>query len=334
MPSAPLSKLRQYYRDFTQSHPTIEEDFTDAVEDVLADAGLTYDRVSVRLKRWQSFKTKAKKRDVDGELMYPEPWKDIHDLMGVRITTFHSTEIPQIVDALDDVFTLIRSVDKAAETKVSGGFGYGSLHLILEVDDRVPDLAEYLGFQFEVQIRTVLQHAWAEFEHDIRYKRSSGALDPRVDRAFTLAAGLIELADQQFDLIAAIQEPHPESSNEEIALTAETLPGVIAMLVGNQFPQSRTEDYTFLFELLQAHELTKADQLRDLLNAEDIEFIRKAFNYRFPPGQVRIVDDLLLHRYRGAHIGKTKRLGTRSRQRPNKLKHRLEQIIKAEEQGR
>jgi hypothetical protein len=105
------------------------------------------------------------------------------------------------------------------------------------------------------------------------------------------------------------------------------------MLAGNQVPQSRTEDYAFLHELLNAHDITKAETLRMILNSEDIEFIRKAFNYRFPPGQVRIVDDLLLHRYRGAHIGKTKRLGTRSRQRPYKLKRRLEQIVKAEEQG-
>lgn len=331
MQQAPISKLNKLYREFAALHPEVEDDFSEAIEDVLADAGLTFDRVSVRLKRWQSFKAKAKKRTADGELMYPNPWTDIHDLMGVRITTFHSTEIPQIVDALDDVFKIIRSVDKAQETRVSGGFGYGSLHLILEVDERTPELDEYVGFQFEVQIRTVLQHAWAEFEHDIRYKRSQGRLDPRVDRAFTLAAGLIELADQQFDMIAAIQEPHPED-DDEITITPETLPGIIAMLAGNQFPQSRTEDYAFLHELLNAHDITKAETLRMILNSEDIEFIRKAFNYRFPPGQVRIVDDLLLHRYRGAHIGKTKRLGTRSRQRPYKLKRRLEQIVKAEEQ--
>lgn len=46
-------------------------------------------------------------------------------------------------------------------------------------------------------MKTVLQHAWAEFEHDIRYK-SSGDVNPAINRAFTLASGLIELADDQF----------------------------------------------------------------------------------------------------------------------------------------
>ena len=52
-----------------------------------------------------------------------------------------------------------------------------------------------------IQLRTVLQHAWAEFEHDIRYK---GTIPPEqvpdLDR-FTLAAGLLELADREFSEI-------------------------------------------------------------------------------------------------------------------------------------
>ena len=58
------------------------------------------------------------------------------------------------------------------------------------------------GRNVQVQIRTVLQHAWAEFEHDIRYK---GTVPPEhahdFDRRFTLAAGLLELADQEFATI-------------------------------------------------------------------------------------------------------------------------------------
>ena len=51
-------------------------------------------------------------------------------------------------------------------------------------------------------MRTVLQHAWAEFEHDIRYKGTIPDEHARdFDRRFTLAAGLLELADQEFSTI-------------------------------------------------------------------------------------------------------------------------------------
>ena len=59
-----------------------------------------------------------------------------------------------------------------------------------ELTARHPERGPLHGHQAQVQIRTVLQHAWAEFEHDIRYK---GSVPPEhvleLDRRFTLAAG-------------------------------------------------------------------------------------------------------------------------------------------------
>lgn len=327
-----LAVLHDRYVAFERAHPNAAEDFIEAIESVLSDAGLTYDRVSARMKQWRSLRTKASKRTPSGELVYPHPWEDIHDLIGVRITTLHSTEIPEIIEALRDQFIVIRSVDKAAQTRIAGDFGYGSHHLILEVDDRVEELASYQGFQFEVQIRTVLQHAWAEFEHDIRYKRSGQKLDPRVDRAFTLAAGLIELADQQFDQIAAIQEPDG-SPNLDVELTAKTLPGIIAMIVGTRFPQSRTADYSFLDELLDAHGVETVSQLRELLRPSAIDEVTAKMKYRFKPGQIRIIDDLLLNRFGEEHIAKTGELGSRAAQRAGKLRHRLEALREGKESG-
>ncbi|MCQ9342316.1 GTP pyrophosphokinase [Corynebacterium kozikiae] len=330
-----LSALHNIYRDFNTAHPRAAAEFRDAMEDVLLDAGLTYDRVSARVKSWSSLKAKAKKRNAQGELAYPDPWRDIHDIIGVRITTFHSTEIPQVKEVLADNFVVLRSVDKAAQTRISGSFGYGSHHLILAADERTPSLASYQGLQFEVQIRTVLQHAWAEFEHDIRYKRR-GPLDPQVDRAFTLAAGLIELADQQFDQIAAVHEPAdaaqglavPElgSAGADITLTAATLPGVITMLTGNRFPQSRSEHYGWLEEILNANGITTAGQLRELLNEADIAAVSGALKYQFTPGHVRIIDDLLLHRFRELHIERTGNTGKRPKLRADRLAQRLQQL--------
>lgn len=316
-----LAELHQALRAFNAAHPQAAEEFVDAVEDVLSDAGLTYDHVAARVKTWASLRAKAGQRRRDGSLVYPEPWTDVHDIVGVRITTLHSTEIPQVIDALDDVFTVHRSVDKTAQTRVSGGFGYGSHHLILEVDDRVEELAAYRGRIFEVQIRTVLQHAWAEFEHDIRYKRV-GALDPEIDRAFTLAAGLIELADQQFDQIANMQEPD-RATPDEVRFTAETLPGMLAMLLGTRFPASRSESYPWLCELLHAHDLTTASQLRELLDPQAIAKVQESLKYRFKPGHVRLIDDLLLLRYGEAHVEKTGATGKRPAQRRPKLERRL-----------
>ena len=331
-----LQQLHQRYQEFCTRYPNAAADFLGAIEDVLSDAGLTYDHVTTRVKEWRSLRSKSRKRRPDGTLMYPHPWQDIHDLIGVRVTTYHSTEIPRIIEALTEVFEVRRSVDKTAQTRVSGSFGYGSHHLILRVPPArvAPVLQAYAGREFEVQIRTVLQHAWAEFEHDIRYKRrgNTGKLAPEVDRAFTLAAGLIELADQQFDLIAAQQSTTDTTApiDLDVKFTAETLPGIIALLHGNTIPQSRLEHYHWLEELLHAHGLTTVAQLTELMSPANLEQVKTALHYTFQPGQVRIIDDLLLAAFGEEHIAKTGTTGNFPAQRPARLRHRLALINAAQ----
>ncbi|AKK03488.1 GTP pyrophosphokinase [Corynebacterium epidermidicanis] len=322
-----IAQLGATYHEFNRNHPTIASDVRGVIEEQLADAGVSYDRVVARVKTWRSLRAKALKRDETGAFVYADPWHDIKDILGVRITTFYSADIPVVLDLLSKSFAVKKSVDKAAETRISGGFGYGSHHLILQVRPNDDDLKDYVGLVFEVQVRTVLQHAWAEFEHDIRYK-GADQQDPRVDRAFTLAAGLIELADQQFDQIAQILGETP-SKSDEVELSAETLPGVLAMLIGNRFPMSRSEYYAWLEEILAVNGITTVAELRKLLDDHTIADVEKALNYQFVPGQVRLIDDLLLCQFREDHIARTKDSGHRAKFRAQRLKKRLETMRSA-----
>ncbi len=324
MPEHAISQLGNRYHEWVRTHPNAATEFSEAIEHVLDDAGVVYDRVATRVKGWPSLKKKAKKRDADGAPTYPDPWNDIHDLVGARVTVFNSTVIPQAIDILGRSFTVLRSVDKAAETRISGSFGYGSHHLVLQVNDSLEELAEYEGFTFEVQIRTVLQHAWAEFEHDIRYKQGPKPPTPQVDRLFTLAAGLIELADQKFDDIAALMEVGP-APQDSVEINAETLPGVLAVLLGDAFPRSRSEHIRFLAELLEANNIDTLAKLEALLNERDIIRVREAMRYRYKPGQVRLIDDLLLLHFGKEHIEATAELGDRGDRR-KRLNRRLKQL--------
>ena len=324
MPEHAISQLGNRYHEWVRAHPNAATEFSEAIEDVLDDAGVVYDRVATRVKGWPSLKKKAKKRDADGAPTYPDPWNDIHDLVGARVTVFNATVIPQAIDILGRSFTVLRSVDKAAETRISGSFGYGSHHLVLQVNDSLEELAEYEGFTFEVQIRTVLQHAWAEFEHDIRYKQGPKPPTPQVDRLFTLAAGLIELADQKFDDIAALMEVGP-APQDSVEINAETLPGVLAVILGDAFPRSRSEHIRFLAELLEANNIDTLAKLEALLNERDIIRVREAMRYRYKPGQVRLIDDLLLLHFGKEHIEATAELGDRGDRR-KRLHRRLKQL--------
>ena len=73
--------------------------------------------------------------------------------------------------------------------------GYKSVHIVEKLGKQRADLVEYKGIydlKFEIQIRTVLQHAWAELTHDRSYKIDV-VLPPHIQRKINLHAGLLEL---------------------------------------------------------------------------------------------------------------------------------------------
>lgn len=313
----------QDYDTWIQAHPTVAADLEAHIIDVLDDAGLTFDRVSVRIKDRTSFARKLANE------AYPDygSFTDAHDVIGVRVITFHSSEIPQLKDALSSLFTVVRVIDKAAETAREGRFGYASQHLIVSAKDEPWAAEDGASPKYiEIQLRTVLQHAWAEFEHDVRYKNQQHpeTSSPEVQRAFTLAAGLIELADEQFDKIAGIIG----TSGEEVegTLDEESLPRVLSRIVGSKYPTSRVDYYHYAIEMLAAHDITTVAQLRELLAPKRLKALRKAMNYPYNPGQVRLVDDMLLFAYGREHIRKTVHIGDNAQSRPGRLGNRWQQL--------
>jgi len=82
-------------------------------------------------------------------------------------------------------------------------FGYKSLHYIISLDSKRNSLKEYFDlkdFKAEIQIRTILQHSWAEIQHDLGYK-SEISLPDEIKRNFFRLAALLETADKEFERI-------------------------------------------------------------------------------------------------------------------------------------
>lgn len=316
--SRTASQALKNYDAWLRRHPNADEQLHDRIEDILEDAGLTYDRVSVRIKDRDSFKAKLANDN------YPEyvDFNSAYDLLGIRVITFHSSEIPQLTEALSDEFDIVSIIDKAAENARAGRFGYASQHLIV----RDPIADKHGPALLEIQLRTVLQHAWAEFEHDIRYKNRED-VDPQINRAFTLAAGLIELADQQFDMIAEHLEERKRAEIERAApIEAASLPGEISSLVGEKYPTSRSEYYSYAVEMLATHGITTHGQLADLLSEEHVAALEEAMNYPYRPGQVRLIDDMLLFTCGRDHIKKTVHIGKYTESRPGRLGNRWQKL--------
>ena len=124
--------------------------------------------------------------------------EDLTDLLGARVILYFSDDVDKIGKLVEQEFDIdwTLSSDKRKLLEPDS-FGYQSLHYIcsLPKDGSYPE--ELTGIRFEIQIRSILQHAWAQIEHDMGYKSQFGV--PRtVVREFARLAGLLELADEEF----------------------------------------------------------------------------------------------------------------------------------------
>ena len=279
--------------------------FVDLVTELLDDAGINYLSVTGRTKSIESFAVKAERRSPDGALLYPRPLTDITDQIGVRVITFVPDDVTAVADLLADELAVLDDRDLGLETARSGRFGYASRHLLVSVDASrtVPRSYEPLRRRTaSVQVRTVLQHAWAEFEHDIRYKGTvpdEHAAD--LDRRFTLAAGLIELADREFSAIRdrlqkAVPDAPADSAERAASIGAQDLAAFLATTYTDA-GWSRTEHYGWISGLLAELGVTTVDELAAVLRPTDDASVAERMGYAYPPGAVRRLDDALLAAY-------------------------------------
>ncbi len=281
------------------------------VTHLLDEAGINYLTVSGRTKSVASFAEKAV-RTVDGVRLYADPLREIGDQLGVRVITYVRDDVAAVADLLADQVVVNDDRDLGRETASEGRFGYASRHLQISLDAaRVgqPAYAHLVGRNVQVQIRTVLQHAWAEFEHDIRYKGTvpdEHAHD--FDRRFTLAAGLLELADQEF---ATIRDRlrGPVSQGAEQPVTTDGDPRLdareLAAFLAGQYADagwSRADHYDWVSGLLLELGITSLDELGEVLRATDETRISERMDYRYPPGAVRRLDDALLATYGTTYV--------------------------------
>jgi predicted RNase H-like nuclease/ppGpp synthetase/RelA/SpoT-type nucleotidyltranferase len=304
--------VREAVADFAAGHGDLEaatEEYVTLVRGLLDDAGINYLSVTGRAKSVASFAAKAQ-RTVDGRPVFPDPLRDIADQIGLRVITYLHRDVAAVAGVLADEFTVLDDRDLGKETASQGRFGYASRHLQIAVPPSGgPDVSDLVRARdAQVQVRTVLQHAWAEFEHATRYKGSIPAADvSELDRRFTLAAGLLEMADREFSAIH--ERLRATGSDRRVGRTGDA-PRLDAEDLANFLTEryaeagwSRPDHYAWMAGLLLELGITSVDELASLLEAVDAEGITARMGYRYPPGAVRRLDDALLDVYGPRYVG-------------------------------
>ena len=300
-PTSATAAAVQKYAALQSSLQPITDRYVELITTELDDAGINYLSVTGRTKSVASFASKA---EALGE--GADPFSEITDQVGVRVITYVHADVAAVADVLGDEMVILDDRDLGQETANEGRFGYSSRHVLATVRD--DGARELLGHNASVQIRTVLQHAWAEFEHDIRYKGKIPAEHAAdLDRRFTLAAGLLELADKEFSRIrdvlrATVTEERDEADDEDPRIDAKEL----ATFLGTQYADvgwSRGDHYAWISGLLLELGIASLDELAGLLTSIDTESIDARMGYKYPAGAVRRLDDALLAVFGLKYVG-------------------------------
>ena len=143
----------------------IDEDFRNLIED-LRKSGLFRAKVTdPRLKDITSIKRKALKNRIQPYKIFNE----IKDIIGIRIITNSIVDIQKLLAKVKEHpnFKIIEEENKLLNPDPSG---YRAFHIILEYSVIIGTKTEKV--LCEIQVRTLLQDAWAEIVHDDIYKHS------------------------------------------------------------------------------------------------------------------------------------------------------------------
>jgi putative GTP pyrophosphokinase len=133
---------------------------------------------------------------------------DVHDFCGLRVITYLREDIEHTLSALARRYELTEVKDRSPLDPTQ--FGYLSHHARIKFHQASPFRGQFSDFYAEIQVRTILQHAWAEIEHDLGYKNDVG-IPSHLRRRFSLLSGLLEIADREFDELRVEISTHVRS---------------------------------------------------------------------------------------------------------------------------
>jgi putative GTP pyrophosphokinase len=208
------SDILSHYRQNYNLYSEFTEKIDDLIKNILKEKNFKVLSVTSRTKSIDSLKKK-----LDGEDKHYKKLEEITDLSGIRIICFFSNDVDIISKMIDEDFVKLDkySIDKRKELDPDR-FGYLSLHSVVQLSPNRAKLTEYNRFKrlkCELQIRSILQHAWAEIEHDLGYK-SKLSIPREITRRFSRQAGLLELADEEFETIRKELEQYTKTIEEKM----------------------------------------------------------------------------------------------------------------------
>jgi putative GTP pyrophosphokinase len=197
--TSPPSRTRALYERNLHSYRGALRVVQEQVEALLAQEGIRA-TVTSRVKSFESYLEKvARLRRSGGRPVV------VRDLLGLRVVCAFLDETERVRDLLVDRFPVVE-IEQKGPLHSLAEFGYESLHVLTRLSpEPAITLPPRTRSLCEVQVRTILQDAWAQIEHELVYKSDDSLPRSAVRRKLAAVSATLTLADVIFQEVRDAQ---------------------------------------------------------------------------------------------------------------------------------
>ncbi len=186
MRGADLDELRQRFLDSRPQLERLRDEVRERLEAELLVRGHRGVALEARVKEVASFVKKALRKE------YADPWEEIRDKVGVRLTATYAESIPDLAAMVSDVLVVHHFENKRSELAPNRLDYLGShFEASLRPGATSSDLESVV---FEVQIHSAAEGLWASISHELLYK-AADTPPSEISRSLYRLLALVELFD-------------------------------------------------------------------------------------------------------------------------------------------
>lgn len=185
--SSDITQLKSAYDELSPHLHRMTELVSVLLEQEIRKRAIKIHSLRSRVKEFSSFYNKIKIKN------YKDPFSRCQDLAGCRVICLFKDQIEPLLAIIRDNFIVVGETKRKHN---ADQFRYAAHHVVISLKKDHPQHTSLKGVVCEIQVRTILQDAWAEIEHYVNYKHIG--VDEDLLRKVNALSALFEIADDQF----------------------------------------------------------------------------------------------------------------------------------------
>lgn len=191
----PKTEVRKEYDRKKPLYQNLVSEVRFYIQKCLKRDGIEIHYIGSRVKEFDSFYEKIKCREIASDF-----FDRIEDLAAVRVICLYLNDLERIRRIIFNGFRVLKA--ETSRTSSTEHFGYMSDHYTVALPKEYsgPRYDEVENLKCEVQVRTILMHAWATVSHHLDYKRKTD-IPSEFRKGFNAISGALYLVDTHFELL-------------------------------------------------------------------------------------------------------------------------------------